>query len=82
MIATGTKVRELTGAITWRARQAGPVVFTNGVFDLVHPGHVELLEADDTPAGKNELTCRRETHDPRADDEHVDPFHDPMLGGD
>ena len=24
---------------------AGPVVFTNGVFDLLHPGHVELLEA-------------------------------------
>jgi D-beta-D-heptose 7-phosphate kinase/D-beta-D-heptose 1-phosphate adenosyltransferase len=23
----------------------GPVVFTNGVFDLLHPGHVELLEA-------------------------------------
>ncbi|HEY7614309.1 MAG TPA: adenylyltransferase/cytidyltransferase family protein [Gemmatimonadales bacterium] len=24
---------------------AGPLVFTNGVFDLLHPGHVELLEA-------------------------------------
>jgi rfaE bifunctional protein nucleotidyltransferase chain/domain len=24
---------------------AGPLVFTNGVFDLIHPGHVELLEA-------------------------------------
>jgi D-beta-D-heptose 7-phosphate kinase/D-beta-D-heptose 1-phosphate adenosyltransferase len=24
---------------------SGPVVFTNGVFDLLHPGHVELLEA-------------------------------------
>jgi rfaE bifunctional protein nucleotidyltransferase chain/domain len=24
---------------------AGPVVFTNGVFDLLHPGHVELVEA-------------------------------------
>jgi rfaE bifunctional protein nucleotidyltransferase chain/domain len=23
----------------------GQVVFTNGVFDLIHPGHVELLEA-------------------------------------
>ncbi|MBA3521003.1 MAG: adenylyltransferase/cytidyltransferase family protein, partial [Gemmatimonadales bacterium] len=23
----------------------GPVVFTNGVFDLLHPGHVELLES-------------------------------------
>jgi rfaE bifunctional protein nucleotidyltransferase chain/domain len=25
--------------------RAGPVVFTNGVFDLLHPGHVALLEA-------------------------------------
>lgn len=45
MIDTGLKVRRLTDAITWRARQRGPVVFTNGVFDLVHAGHVELLEA-------------------------------------
>jgi D-glycero-beta-D-manno-heptose 1-phosphate adenylyltransferase len=42
---TGSKVRRRDEAVTWRARQAGPVVFTNGVFDLVHPGHVELLEA-------------------------------------
>ncbi len=39
------KVRSLAGAVAWRARQPGPVVFTNGVFDLLHPGHVELLEA-------------------------------------
>jgi D-glycero-beta-D-manno-heptose 1-phosphate adenylyltransferase len=45
VIDTAAKVRSLSEAITWRARQAGPVVFTNGVFDLVHPGHVELLEA-------------------------------------
>jgi len=31
--------------VRWRARQAGPVVFTNGVFDLLHVGHVALLEA-------------------------------------
>jgi rfaE bifunctional protein nucleotidyltransferase chain/domain len=31
--------------MAWRARQTMPVVFTNGVFDLIHPGHVELLEA-------------------------------------
>lgn len=42
---TAAKVRRLGEAITWRTRQLGPVVFTNGVFDLVHPGHVELLEA-------------------------------------
>jgi rfaE bifunctional protein nucleotidyltransferase chain/domain len=45
MIATAPKVRSLAEAITWRAGQSGVVVFTNGVFDLVHPGHVELLEA-------------------------------------
>jgi rfaE bifunctional protein nucleotidyltransferase chain/domain len=44
-VETGGKVRNLEAAVAWRARQAGPVVFTNGVFDLVHPGHVELLEA-------------------------------------
>jgi D-beta-D-heptose 7-phosphate kinase/D-beta-D-heptose 1-phosphate adenosyltransferase len=27
----------------WRAAQTGRVVFTNGVFDLVHPGHVDVL---------------------------------------
>jgi rfaE bifunctional protein nucleotidyltransferase chain/domain len=42
---TALKVRGLAEAIAWRTRQAGPVVFTNGVFDLLHPGHVELLEA-------------------------------------
>ncbi len=27
----------------WRSRVAGPVVFTNGVFDLLHPGHIDVL---------------------------------------
>ena len=31
--------------LEWRSRRTGPVVFTNGVFDLLHPGHVEYLEA-------------------------------------
>lgn len=39
------KVRTRGAAVAWRARQPGRVVFTNGVFDLLHPGHVELLEA-------------------------------------
>lgn len=29
----------------WRRRVPGRVVFTNGVFDLIHPGHVDLLGA-------------------------------------
>jgi D-glycero-beta-D-manno-heptose 1-phosphate adenylyltransferase len=45
MSETAGKVRRLGEAIAWRTRQIGPVVFTNGVFDLVHPGHVELLES-------------------------------------
>jgi D-beta-D-heptose 7-phosphate kinase/D-beta-D-heptose 1-phosphate adenosyltransferase len=45
MMETAAKVRRLGEAINWRTRQLGPVVFTNGVFDLLHPGHVGLLEA-------------------------------------
>jgi D-glycero-beta-D-manno-heptose 1-phosphate adenylyltransferase len=41
---TTAKVRDLSAAVAWRRAQRGKVVFTNGVFDLVHPGHVELLE--------------------------------------
>jgi rfaE bifunctional protein nucleotidyltransferase chain/domain len=44
MMETAAKVRSLTDVLGWRARQPGPIVFTNGVFDLLHPGHVELLE--------------------------------------
>jgi D-glycero-beta-D-manno-heptose 1-phosphate adenylyltransferase len=45
VIDTRGKLRSSTEAVAWRGRQTGPVVFTNGVFDLLHPGHVELLEA-------------------------------------
>ena len=34
-----------SAARAWRAAQAGAVVFTNGVFDLLHPGHVDVLTA-------------------------------------
>jgi D-beta-D-heptose 7-phosphate kinase/D-beta-D-heptose 1-phosphate adenosyltransferase len=44
-MATAGKVRAVPAAAVWRRSVSGPVVFTNGVFDLLHPGHVELLEA-------------------------------------
>lgn len=42
---SATKIRNRHDAAAWREAQPGIVVFTNGVFDLVHPGHVALLEA-------------------------------------
>ncbi len=44
-MSTGEKVRTLADAARWRERQRSSVVFTNGVFDLLHVGHVALLEA-------------------------------------
>lgn len=32
-----------TQAERWRASCRGTVVFTNGVFDLLHPGHIDVL---------------------------------------
>ena len=37
------KVRTWEEARRWREAAAGRVVFTNGVFDLLHPGHVDVL---------------------------------------
>lgn len=31
--------------MTWREHAPSPIVFTNGVFDLLHAGHVALLES-------------------------------------
>ncbi|HKU60543.1 MAG TPA: adenylyltransferase/cytidyltransferase family protein [Gemmatimonadales bacterium] len=45
MTGSAGKVRDRRQAVAWRASASAPVVFTNGVFDLLHPGHVELLEA-------------------------------------
>ena len=41
-----TAVKRMTRseARAWRESQRGILVFTNGVFDLLHPGHVALLE--------------------------------------
>jgi rfaE bifunctional protein nucleotidyltransferase chain/domain len=43
-VSTERKVRSRKDAAAWRKEQQEPVVFTNGVFDILHPGHVELLE--------------------------------------
>ncbi|HET7789209.1 MAG TPA: D-glycero-beta-D-manno-heptose 1-phosphate adenylyltransferase [Gemmatimonadales bacterium] len=44
-MSTASKIRSWDDAARWRGAQPGPVVFTNGVFDLLHAGHVQLLEA-------------------------------------
>jgi rfaE bifunctional protein nucleotidyltransferase chain/domain len=37
------KVMDWRRALTWRESLRGRLVFTNGVFDLLHPGHVDVL---------------------------------------
>jgi len=37
------KILSWDRARLWRSRVSGRVVFTNGVFDLVHPGHIDVL---------------------------------------
>jgi D-beta-D-heptose 7-phosphate kinase/D-beta-D-heptose 1-phosphate adenosyltransferase len=44
-MSSAPKVRGLDDAVRWRAALHGRVAFTNGVFDLLHVGHVSLLEA-------------------------------------
>lgn len=41
--APAAKVMSRDALVAWRADQRGRVVFTNGVFDLLHPGHVDVL---------------------------------------
>jgi D-beta-D-heptose 7-phosphate kinase/D-beta-D-heptose 1-phosphate adenosyltransferase len=38
-----SKVRDWQSAHEWRGAVGGRVVFTNGVFDLLHPGHIDVL---------------------------------------
>ncbi len=42
---TAEKIKNLEQAVRWRRTTSGTVVFTNGVFDILHPGHVGVLEA-------------------------------------
>lgn len=44
-LSTAAKIRSLDATRTWRRSAPTPLVFTNGVFDLLHRGHVEYLEA-------------------------------------
>jgi D-beta-D-heptose 7-phosphate kinase/D-beta-D-heptose 1-phosphate adenosyltransferase len=37
------KILDWDSARAWRSAIRGRVVFTNGVFDLLHPGHVDVL---------------------------------------
>jgi D-beta-D-heptose 7-phosphate kinase/D-beta-D-heptose 1-phosphate adenosyltransferase len=37
------KIMDWDGARRWRRDVRGRVAFTNGVFDLLHPGHVDVL---------------------------------------
>lgn len=39
-----SKVMDLEAARAWRTGVRGAVVFTNGVFDLLHLGHVSILD--------------------------------------
>ncbi len=39
-----SKVMTLESAAVWRRTVRGALVFTNGVFDLLHPGHVDVLD--------------------------------------
>jgi D-beta-D-heptose 7-phosphate kinase/D-beta-D-heptose 1-phosphate adenosyltransferase len=40
-----SKILDWERANAWRRRQSGRIVFTNGVFDLLHPGHIDVLLA-------------------------------------
>jgi D-beta-D-heptose 7-phosphate kinase/D-beta-D-heptose 1-phosphate adenosyltransferase len=37
------KIMTWDEVVAWRRRVSGAVVFTNGVFDLLHAGHVDVL---------------------------------------
>ena len=37
------KIMTWKDAAAWRQRVPGPLVFTNGVFDLLHPGHIDVI---------------------------------------
>ena len=38
-----SKIMDWRRVAEWRNAAPAPVVFTNGVFDLLHPGHIDVL---------------------------------------
>jgi rfaE bifunctional protein nucleotidyltransferase chain/domain len=53
-----SRILDRAAAVRWRAAQTGRVAVTNGVFDLLHPGHIDVLrgaraEADALVVGVN-----------------------------
>lgn len=38
-----SKIMDWDRAVVWRRELRGRLVFTNGVFDLLHPGHIDVL---------------------------------------
>jgi D-glycero-beta-D-manno-heptose 1-phosphate adenylyltransferase len=40
-----SKIMDWDRAAPWRRTRSGRIAFTNGVFDLLHPGHVDVLLA-------------------------------------
>ena len=45
MHTTSERIISAGEAVEWRATVAGIFVFTNGIFDVIHAGHITLLEA-------------------------------------
>jgi len=43
MLDPARKIMPPAEAVRWRGALAGPLVFTNGVFDVLHRGHVAYL---------------------------------------
>jgi rfaE bifunctional protein nucleotidyltransferase chain/domain len=43
VVPHAAKIMSWDDAVDWRRRVQGRVVFTNGVFDLLHSGHIDVL---------------------------------------
>jgi D-beta-D-heptose 7-phosphate kinase/D-beta-D-heptose 1-phosphate adenosyltransferase len=43
VVPHAAKIMTWDDAVEWRRRVRGSVVFTNGVFDLLHSGHIDVL---------------------------------------